>query len=185
MMDFISQPWPWYVGGLMITVVAFLLLKFGKKLGMSTSYETACTYAGAGNVVPFFDKDVSKQLWNTVFIVGVMIGGFIAHQFLNANEALILSESTIADLQALGIPFDGKLAPEAIFNWDFLMTGKGALIILGGGFLIGFGGRWASGCTSGHAITGLSNLQLPSLVAVIGFFIGGLLMTHLIFPFIF
>lgn len=50
---------------------------------------------------------------------------------------------------------------------------------------MGFGARWAGGCTSGHAISGLSNLQLPSLVAVLGFFAGGLLMTHLLFPLLF
>jgi uncharacterized membrane protein YedE/YeeE len=89
------------------------------------------------------------------------------------------------DLQKLHIPFDGRLEPSAIFNWQFAKTAKGLLIFLGGGFLIGFGTRYAGGCTSGHAISGLSNLQVPSLIAVIGFFIGGLIMTHLFFPFIF
>ena len=55
-------------------------------------------------------------------------------------------------------------------------------MVLGGGFLVGFGARWAGGCTSGHAISGLADLQVPSLVAVVGFFVGGLAVTHLVLP---
>ena len=85
----------------------------------------------------------------------------------------------------MNIPFDGKMEPGSIFNWNYLLTGRGLLLFLGGGFLIGFGTRYAGGCTSGHAITGLSTLQLPSLIAVIGFFIGGLFSTFILFPVIF
>jgi uncharacterized membrane protein YedE/YeeE len=85
----------------------------------------------------------------------------------------------------LGISFDGYIAPLELFSWKSLATVKGVILIVVGGFFVGFGTRWAGGCTSGHAISGLSNLQLPSLIAVIGFFLGGLFITHLIFPLLF
>ena len=120
-----------------------------------------------------------------MFVAGAILGGWIAANFLPSGETLAISEATIADLAKLNISFDGGLAPEQIFNWSSLLTFQGFLVLVVGGFLVGFGTRWAGGCTSGHAITGLSNLQIPSLIAVIGFFIGGLIMTFLIYPFIF
>jgi uncharacterized membrane protein YedE/YeeE len=114
-----------------------------------------------------------------------LIGGYIATNFLSNSEPLQLSQDTIADLADINIPFQGGLMPEALFNWENLLTLKGFTIIVVGGFMVGFGTRWAGGCTSGHAISGLSNLQLPSLIAVVGFFIGGLVMTHFIFPIFF
>jgi len=62
---------------------------------------------------------------------------------------------------------------------------KGFLVLAFGGLMVGFGSRYAGGCTSGHAISGLSDLQIQSLIAVAGFFIGGLLMTYFVLPLIF
>ena len=140
---------------------------------------------GLGKRVAYFNFDWKKQQWNLWFLVGSVIGGYIAAHYLQSPQPLSLSAATVADLQKLNIPFDGNLEPGSIFNWGYLLTWKGLLLFLGGVFLIGFGTRYAGGCTSGHAITGLSNLQLPSLIAVIGFFIGGLLATFLLFPIIF
>lgn len=183
--DFISQPWSWYASGIMIALVMFLLLWSGERFGVSSSLETLCSIGGAGKKIPFFAGGWKDQIWNLVFVSGGIIGGFIAVEFLDNGQPLNLSDATIADLAALGIPFDGELAPLSIFSWENLATIKGMLIMVVGGFLVGFGTRWAGGCTSGHAISGLSNLQIPSLIAVIGFFVGGLVMTFLIFPFIF
>lgn len=185
MLEFISQPWPWYVSGPAIAVITFLLLWVGQKFGMSTSYRTICTMCGVGKNISYFDFDWKAQTWNLVFIVGTIIGGFIAQFYLNSGAPLSLSTETIQELAAFNISFSGELVPESIFSWDNLMSVKGFLIMVMGGFLVGFGARWAGGCTSGHAISGLSNLQLPSLIAVIGFFVGGLIMTHLLFPLIF
>jgi uncharacterized membrane protein YedE/YeeE len=97
-----------------------------------------------------------------------------------------LNPKTVAELSQLGFDApNGKLAPNTMFGTTAFQSPKMILILIFGGFLIGFGSRYAGGCTSGHAIQGLSNLQLPSLKAVIGFFIGGLLMAHFIFPLIF
>jgi len=185
MLELIKQPWPWYTSGLAISFIMVILIFFGKSFGFSSNLRTMCSMLGAGKWVSFFNFDWKAQRWNLLFLVGAVIGGFISANWLQSDTPLNLSQATIDDLRKLNIPFDGNIVPSALFNWDFLATGKGLLIFLGGGFLIGFGTRYAGGCTSGHAISGLSNLQIPSLIAVIGFFMGGLVMTHLIFPLIF
>ena len=183
--NFISQAWPWYVSGPLIALVMFMLLWVGGGFGVSSTLRSACAIAGAGSHSEFFRFDWKAERWNLVFALGAIIGGFISSTVLANPEALQLSNNTVTDLGQLDISFDGDYAPTAIFNWGSLLTIKGFLIMVVGGFLVGFGARWAGGCTSGHAITGLSNLQVPSLIAVIGFFIGGLFMTFVLFPLIF
>lgn len=185
MIDIISKSWPWFVSGPLIAFVMFLLLWVGGSFGVSSTLRSICSIGGAGKNCEFFAFDWKSQKWNLVFVFGAVIGGFIATTFLSSSEPLALSAATINDLAALNISFDGGLAPNELFSWESLLTIKGILVLVVGGFLVGFGARWAGGCTSGHAISGLSNLQLPSLIAVIGFFIGGLIMTFFIFPIIF
>ena len=185
MINFLSQPWPWYVSGPMISLVMLLLLWAGGQFGVSGTLRSVCAMGGAGKRVKFFDYDWKSQIWNLVFVGGAVIGGFIAQHWLANPEPLALSQATVEDLQDLGIKFDGGLMPMQLFSWSSLATIKGFLVIVVGGFFVGFGTRYAGGCTSGHAISGLSNLQIPSLIAVIGFFIGGLIMTFLLFPLIF
>lgn len=185
-MEFILNPWPWYVSGPLITLIMILLILFGKSFGMSSNLKTFCTIGGADKYSDFFKIDWRSYKWNLVVVLGALIGGFIATQFLSNGTPIQLSPETITDLKTLGFanPGEGLLPPE-IYSWDAILTIKGISILCIAGFLVGFGTRYAGGCTSGHAISGLSNLQLPSLIAVIGFFIGGLLMTHFILPLIF
>jgi uncharacterized membrane protein YedE/YeeE len=185
MIKLLSQAWPWYVSGPAIAGILAILLFSGKTFGFSANLSNICSMMGLGKQIPYFNFDWKKQRWNLWFLVGSIIGGYIAVHFLPSPYPIDLSPATVADLKKLNIPFDGNIEPGSIFNWSFLFSGKGIILFLGGGFLIGFGTRYAGGCTSGHAITGLSNLQLSSLIAVIGFFIGGLIMTHLLFPIIF
>jgi len=183
LIDFISQPWPWYVAGPLITLVMFLLLWLGNSFGISSNLRTMCSIFGAGKNCDFFDFDWKSQIWNLIFALGLVIGGFIAHAFLSPDGDVHISQETVQELQAYGIENPGdSLVPEEIFNWQSLLTAKGLIMLVLGGFLIGFGTRYAGGCTSGHAISGLSNLQIPSLIAVIGFFIGGLIITYLVLP---
>jgi uncharacterized membrane protein YedE/YeeE len=185
-MDYILQPWPWYVSGPLITFIMLLLFYFGKTFGMSSNLRTLCSMGGAGKYADFFRFDWKAQRWNLVVVVGAIIGGFIAVQFLSDGSTIDLSSNTISDLSAFGFTQIGEsLLPPEIFSWDAVASFKGIAILVIAGFLVGFGTRYAGGCTSGHAISGLSNLQKPSLVAVIGFFIGGLIMTHFILPLIF
>lgn len=186
--EFISQPWHWAVSGAMITGVMVMLLWFGGEFGVSSNLRTMCAIGGAGKKHDFFRFNWKDQIWNLVFIGGAVIGGFIASHFLASPDPVQISESTTAYLETIGINAPQTLAegtgfvPEELFGTAQLFSLSNLLFLIVGGFLIGFGTRWAGGCTSGHAISGLSNLQLPSLIAVIGFFIGGLLMTWLILP---
>ena len=186
MLDFIMQPWPWWFSGLIISSVMFLLLFFGKSFGFSANLRTICSIGGAGKKVKFFDFDWKKQTWNIVFLVGAIIGGFITSEFLSyPDQAVAISENTIQDLEALGFAAPSSIQPAELFSIETLFTLKGFLILAFGGLLVGFGARYAGGCTSGHAISGIADLQVPSMIAVVGFFIGGLIMTFGIFPLIF
>jgi len=183
MIDFISQPWPWYVAGPLIgIVVPALLLIGGKQFGISENLRHMCAWAPGK--VEFFQYDWKNGVWNLTLILGVVIGGFIASTFLGSSDPIGISDATRSDLALLGITnFDG-LMPTQFFSWEGLTSGPGIFLIIIGGFLVGFGSRYAGGCTSGHAISGLADLQLPSLIAVIGFFAGGLIVTFLILPLI-
>lgn len=185
-MEVVYQTWPWYVSGFLIAAIMLLLIYFGKSFGMSSNLRTLCTIGGAGKVADFFKFEWRTQIWSLVVVLGAMIGGFIAYNYLESPDIVQLNPKTINELQAMNIDApDGKLVPDALFGAEVLQSPKMILILLLGGLLIGFGTRYAGGCTSGHAISGLSNLQLPSLIAVVGFFIGGLLMSWLILPLIF
>lgn len=184
--DWISQPWPWYVAGPIIALVMVALLFFGNSFGISSNLRSMCSIVGAGSHCDFFDFNWRSQVWNLIFAAGLIMGGFIAHQYLSADGEVALSAITITELKELGISSPGSsLLPENIFSWQSLGTVKGFIILVLGGFLIGFGTRYAGGCTSGHAISGLSNLQLPSFIAVLGFFIGGLVVTYFVIPYLF
>ena len=187
-MEFISQPWHWAVSGAALALILWLMTWLGRKFGISTSFETWCTMAGAGKRIPFFKRNLSEDTWRTVFVIGAIVGGFLTITFLPSPEPVQISQETILHLESWNIPYEEDVAknqgflPVELFN---LNNPFGIILAIIGGFLVGFGARYARGCTSGHAITGMAHLQLPSLLTVIGFFIGGLVMTHLIMPLIF
>ncbi len=185
-MDWILEPWPWYVSGPLIAGIMFLLLFGGKSFGMSSNLRTMCAIGGAGKVADFFAFDWKSQRWNLVVVAGAITGGFIGANFLSPDPAVNINPETVETLENMGFESAGEAyLPTELFATEALADPKSLAILLIGGILIGFGARYAGGCTSGHAISGLSNLQLPSLIAVIGFFIGGLIMIHLLFPLIF
>ncbi len=185
-MNWIYEPWTWYFSGLMIAFVMFLLLMMGKKFGMSSNLRTLCTMCGADKKTDFFQFDWREQRWNLAVVLGTIIGGFIASKFLTNTTAVQISQETIVHLKALGFQDAGTAyLPTKMFDTTVFYDFKTIVLLAIGGLLIGFGSRYAGGCTSGHAISGLSNFQLPSLVAVVGFFIGGLVMVHFLFPLIF
>ncbi|NQV71855.1 YeeE/YedE family protein [bacterium] len=183
MIEFISQPWPWYVAGPLIgIVVPALFLLGGKQFGISENLRHVC--AIIPNKVAFFQYNWKNGLWNMTLILGVVIGGWIGFTLLGNPDPVAISDATRADLTALGVTNFNGLVPSELFSWDNLLSGPGIILIVVGGFLVGFGSRYAGGCTSGHAISGLADLQLPSLIAVLGFFAGGLIATFFLLPMI-
>jgi|TARA_B110000914_G_scaffold28151_1_gene20942 uncharacterized membrane protein YedE/YeeE len=184
-MELIYNPWPWYIAGPIIALIMVLLIVFGKSFGMSSNLRTICAIAGAGKYSDFFRFEWKNQIWNLVLVLGAVIGGFIAHNYMTNDYTINLNQTTIKSLNEIGIKNPGSsYLPDELFGIEALNSLYGWIYLIFGGILIGFGTRYAGGCTSGHAISGLSNMQLPSLIAVIGFFIGGLLMNHFILPFL-
>lgn len=186
-MEYLLQPWPWYVSGVAIALVMTILLLLDKNFGVSGNLRTICAVCGAGRKASFFQFDWKSQKWNLWVLVGAVIGGYLAANFLSDNQIPDINPVVVEQLQQdYGLASAGSsYQPSEIFDWENALSLKPFLILAIGGLLVGFGARYAGGCTSGHAISGLSDLQLPSLIAVIGFFIGGLIMVHLLFPLIF
>ncbi len=184
-MEFILQPWAWYVAGPIIALCMYLMYFFGEKFGVSSNLETVCSMGGAGKFVDFFKFDWKKNKWNLVFVIGLIVGGFIADQWLTPEQAVAINPETVKDLAEIGIYNAGaEYLPDEIYSIESMLTVKGFLILLVAGILVGFGSRYAGGCTSGHGIVGLSSLSLESFIAVGGFFIGGLIMTWFLLPYI-
>lgn len=186
MLTALQGPWPWYVAGPLIgLMVPALLLLGGKTFSISSNLRHLCTA-----LLP--DRPSRPELfhydwrqaggWNLTFAAGIVLGGFLAATFLANPEPVAIAESTRTALAGVGIAQGTGLLPVELFSWAALTTPAGWLVLVGGGFLIGFGARWAGGCTSGHAISGIAALELSSLIAVLGFFAGGLLAAHVLIP---
>lgn len=181
-MNWITQPWPWYVAGPLIGLIVPTLLLIGNKsFGISSSLRHICAACIPANI-KFFKYDWKKEIWNLFFVLGIAIGGFLTVYLIPNNEALELNPKLITELNTYGITDFSQLVPIQLFTWANLFTLKGILMMVVGGFLVGFGTRYAGGCTSGHAIMGISNMQWPSLVATCCFMAGGFLMANVILP---
>ncbi len=186
MMELLLQPWPWYVAGPLIgLMVPALLLLDNRTFGISSSYQHICAAIVPGRS-SYFAYDWKKTgKWNLGLALGTLLGGVVAGTLLADPEPIAISAATQADLATLGLTDLSGFVPREVFNWVALASGPGLILMIGGGFLVGFGARYAGGCTSGHAIFGLADAQLPSLIAVIGFFVGGLISTWVLLPLIF
>lgn len=183
MTELFAGSWPWYVAGPLIGLfVPLLLLLTGKAFGVSSSLKHTCAATVPGQAEYFQYDWKDSGLWNLLFVAGILLGGVLAVQFLGGGGPTGIAAATKADLRALGLTDFSGLVPPELFSWSSLTTLPGFVALVIGGFLVGFGARYAGGCTSGHGITGLATLQVPSLIAVLGFFIGGLLTTHLLLP---
>jgi uncharacterized membrane protein YedE/YeeE len=182
--EWIKQPWPWYVAGPLIGLTVPALLIIGNKsFGISSSLRHICAACFPANI-PFFKYDWKKEIWNLFFVLGIFIGGVIAANFLANPSPVQINAKLATDLAGYGITDYTGLVPNQLFNWQSLLTVKGLIMMVLGGFMVGFGTRYAGGCTSGHSIMGLSTLQWPSLVATCCFMAGGFIMANLILPLI-
>ncbi len=184
MIEWLQQPWPWYIAGPLIGLTVPLLLILGNKtFGISSSLRHICAACIPANI-SFFKYDWKKELWNLFFAAGILIGGLIVFLFFQNPLPVQVNPRLTIEMQQYGITDYKGLVPVELFNWSSLLTIKGFVMIVFGGFLVGFGTRYAGGCTSGHAIMGLSNLQWPSLIATVSFMAGGFFVANIILPWI-
>ncbi len=184
MLQLLRQPWPWYVAGALIGLIVPALLLLGNKhFGISANLRHACAACFPARI-PFFRYDWKKEIWNFFFVGGILAGAVVTALFLHNPEPVTLHPALAEELAGYGIASRGSLLPEELFSWNSLLTWRGLILLVGGGFLVGFGSRYAGGCTSGHAIMGLSNLQWPSLVATVMFMAGGFITANFLLPLI-
>lgn len=185
-MDFLTKPWPWYIAGPLIGIFVPLLLLIGNKaFGISSNFRHVCAMCVPGKI-PYFNYNWKKEgTWQLLMVLGVILGASLATLTGETTYSIALSANTIQAIKEMGISDLQGLIPTELFSFQTIFTLKGIVLMVIGGFLVGFGTRYANGCTSGHTITGISNLQLGSVIASIGFFIGGLITVHLIYPILF
>jgi uncharacterized membrane protein YedE/YeeE len=183
-LEWLKQPWPWYVAGPLIGLTVPLLLIMGNRsFGISSTLRHVCAACIPANI-SFFKYDWKKEIWNLFFAVGILLGGVLTAWFLMNPDPVIINSKLATELAGYGVTNSEGLMPKELFSWESLLTLKGFILIVVGGFLVGFGTRYAGGCTSGHAITGISNLQLPSLIATCSFMAGGFIVANLVMPLI-
>ncbi|WP_300688068.1 YeeE/YedE thiosulfate transporter family protein [Chryseobacterium sp.] len=182
MLEIIKEPWPWYIAGPLIGLtVPALLIMGNKSFGISSSLRHICASCIPADL-PFFKYDWKKESWNLFFVLGIFFGGMIAAIFMLNPAEIKINPNLKTELAGYGITDYSNLVPVQLMNFESLLTLRGFITMVVGGFLVGFGTRYAGGCTSGHAIMGLSNLQWPSLVATICFMMGGFFMANIILP---
>jgi len=151
-MNWIFEFWSWYIAGPIIGLfVPALLIVSNKMLGISSALEHLCMMILPKEKHSIFNFNWKESGFKIYFVVGIMIGAYVATKFLSTAHVSFL--------------------PQHYYSWS------GYLTLFIGGILIGFGTRYANGCTSGHSIFGLSILQSSSLKATISFFVGGLIYT--------
>ena len=183
-MEILRQPWSWYVAGAIIGLIVPALLIIGNKhFGISANLRHACAACFPADI-KFFKYDWQKEIWNFFFVGGILLGAIIAVTLLNDPNPVVVNPKLASELSGYGINDYSNMVPTQLFSFDALFTLRGLIMLVGGGFLVGFGSRYAGGCTSGHSIMGLSDLQVPSLIATISFMVGGFIMANLLLPII-
>lgn len=184
MLEFIKQPWPWYIAGPLVGLTVPILLILGNKsFGISANLRHICASCVPANI-PFFKYDWKKEMWNLFFVLGILVGGVLSATLLANPDPIEIHPDLVTELAGYGITDFSNLVPVELMSWESLFTLRGFIVMVLGGFLVGFGARYAGGCTSGHSIMGLSNLQLPSLIATVSFMVGGFIVANLVLPFI-
>lgn len=183
-MEILFKPWPWYIAGPLIGLIVPLLLLVGNKaFGISSNLRHICAACFPANI-PFFKYNWKQETWNLFFVAGIILGGMISAAWLTTDDSIQINPALRTELISYGISKIDSLQPTELFSFESVMTMKGFIVIVVGGFLVGFGTRYAGGCTSGHSIFGLSTLQWPSLIATLCFMAGGMIAANFILPLI-
>lgn len=183
-MNILTSPWPWYTSGAAIGCIMLTLLFLGRRFGLSTNLKSLCALGGAGRWSGYFADGWRPHVWNLVFAFGAAVGGALTVLMGAKDRVIAISAGTVTRLEELGISRNAGLMPDSLFGEPASENMVAWMLWIVGGFLVGFGARWASGCTSGHGISGLSALQKGSFLALLGFFGGGLFVTRILYPWV-
>ena len=185
MWEAITGPWPWYVTGpLLGLMVPVLLLLGNKNFGISSTLRHACAAVLPVKAEYFRGYDWREHSWNLILALGVIVGGAIAAFLLGGDRGPEVAPAAIELFGSWNIAAPAGLQPAEIFGASGAFSLRSLVSLVLGGFLVGFGTRYANGCTSGHAIMGLSLLNLGSLVATLGFFAGGVIVSNFVLPWV-
>ena len=160
--------WSPYIVGAGIGVLSWLtFLLLDKPLGCSTAFaKTSGMIEGVfrgdkARQRPYFKKVVPKVDWQWMLVVGIVLGALVS--------ALLSGD------------FGAQWVPS---RWEMAFGGSRGLRLgaaVGGGVLMGFGARWAGGCTSGHGISGTLQMAVSGWLAAVSFFVCGIAMALLLF----
>ncbi|HEX9656550.1 MAG TPA: YeeE/YedE thiosulfate transporter family protein [Bacteroidota bacterium] len=161
--------------------VPALYLLLNKHFGISSTFRDICA-ACVKPKADYFHYNWKDNRWRLLFVAGIVVGGFLSHATMTTPAESQISTHTLKELSLLGIRDFSTMIPQDLFSWKSLASMQGFILIVVGGFLVGFGTRYAEGCTSGHSIHGIATFQQASIVATICFFIGGLFTTHILLP---
>lgn len=164
-----TTPLPWFIAGPLIGfIVPLLLVLREKQFGVSS------TYRYIGGVVfpkiPYFNYYKDADKWQLQFAIGLVLAGLLVRDIQQWWKPwLDVAQSEVA-VEQLRV---------SVYGWS-----NGWVFLLGG-FLVGFGSRYANGCTAGHCIMGVSQFALSSVLATAAFFSGGLFVSHFVVPLLF
>src|SRR5205809_5879429 len=143
MIELLKQPWPWYISGFIIGLTVPALLIMGNKyFGLSANFRHICAACFPGNI-KFFKYNWKKEIWNMFFAAGILIGGFIASHYLADPNAVVINPKLLSELKNYNITDTSNLLPPELFGWPALFSVRGFLLLIAGGFLVGFGTRYA------------------------------------------
>lgn len=154
-----SQTWSWWAAGLGLGLTAVGLAWFtGKRLGVTGGFEDACSIVTKDSAF-----NASPSNWKLLFILGLPLGACLAN----------LGHWSWTWLYG---QLDGITFGSFIYK---------VLWLLISGFMIGFGARWAGGCTSGNTIMGVSLGSKMSILATVAFLAAGILVTNILYKAVF
>lgn len=159
------SPLHWSAAGVAIGAITLLMLwLMNQRLGISTGFENLCALVVR---IPYFERDEirASQRWRLPFLAGLVVGGFLS----------AATSGGWTPFWDLGM-FDASVGwgPAGKLAWMFA-----------GGLLIGFGTRLAGGCTSGHGIFGVANLERASIASTLSFMAAGIVATHFVYRVVF
>ena len=159
-----NEPLSWYIAGpLLGLMVPLLLVLKEKQFGISSSYHYILSLLPTR--ISYFNYDRRQDQWQVFFAIGLILSGFVAIQFFGFSDAFVVLPMKKYTVQASNI---------------YQLNNAVEFFI--GGILVGFGARYANGCTAGHCIMGCSQFALSSILATICFFIGGLIGSYFVVP---